>query len=479
LVGYQVQEVKNCQIFPLSSDFSHFFLDFWGVSLQEKIMPKSLSELISKYDVAVPRYTSYPTVPCWEDNVSQDFWSKSLAQQKDKPISLYIHLPFCEQLCTYCGCNKRITKNHQVELPYVHTLLQEWQMYLDIFQEKPILQEIHLGGGTPTFFSAKNLSFLMKNLLQNASLAPQAELSIEAHPNYTTFEQLATLYDLGFRRLSVGIQDFDEKVQFVINRLQSFEQTKSIFDAARKIGYHSINADIIYGLPLQTAQSIQKTIDLVKILAPERIAFYSYAHVPWKSPAQRRYTEADLPQAKEKRYLYELGRDLLKQAGYQDIGLDHFALPHDSLYQAAQTGTLHRNFMGYTTQKSPLLIGLGASAISDIGEAFMQNIKEVENYQQKISEGSFAIFKGHLLSQEDKIIQKNILDIMCRYATTLHNYIPEEAFADFIQEGLVEYSYPHLKVTERGKMFLRNIAAKIDARIQAQENSQHLFSKSI
>jgi len=479
LVGYQVQEVKNCQIFPLSSDFSHFFLDFWGVSLQEKIMPKSLSELISKYDVAVPRYTSYPTVPCWEDNVSQDFWSKSLAQQKDKPISLYIHLPFCEQLCTYCGCNKRITKNHQVELPYIHTLLQEWQMYLDRLPAKPTLQEIHLGGGTPTFFSSENLSFLIKNILHSAHLAPQAELSIEAHPNYTHTKQLETLYDLGFRRLSVGIQDFDEKVQFVINRLQSFEQTKSIFDAARKIGYHSINADIIYGLPLQTAQSIQKTIDLVKILAPERIAFYSYAHVPWKSPAQRRYTEADLPQAKEKRYLYELGRDLLKQAGYQDIGLDHFALPHDSLYQAAQTGTLHRNFMGYTTQKSPLLIGLGASAISDIGEAFMQNIKEVESYQQKITEGSFAIFKGHLLSEEDKVIQKNILDIMCRYATTLHNYIPEEAFADFIQEGLVEYSYPHLKVTERGKMFLRNIAAKIDARIQAQQNSQHLFSKSI
>jgi len=442
-------------------------------------MPKSLSELISKYDVAVPRYTSYPTVPCWEDNVSQDFWSKSLAQQKDKPISLYIHLPFCEQLCTYCGCNKRITKNHQVELPYIHTLLQEWQMYLDRLPAKPTLQEIHLGGGTPTFFSSENLSFLIKNILHSAHLAPQAELSIEAHPNYTHTKQLETLYDLGFRRLSVGIQDFDEKVQFVINRLQSFEQTKNIFDAARQIGYHSINADIIYGLPLQTAQSIQKTIDLVKILAPERIAFYSYAHVPWKSPAQRRYTEADLPQAKEKRYLYELGRDLLKEAGYQDIGLDHFALPHDSLYQAAQTGTLHRNFMGYTTQKSPLLIGLGASAISDIGEAFMQNIKEVESYQQKISEGSFAIFKGHLLSEEDKIIQKNILDIMCRYATTLHNYIPEEAFADFIQEGLVEYSYPHLKVTERGKMFLRNIAAKIDARIQAQENSQQLFSKSI
>lgn len=442
-------------------------------------MPESISALISKYDVAVPRYTSYPTVPFWEDNVSANFWSKSLAQQKGKPISLYIHLPFCEQLCTYCACNKRITKNHQVELPYIHTLLQEWQMYLDNFSKKPILQEIHLGGGTPTFFSSENLSFLIKNILNSANVAPEAELSVEVHPNYTSIEQLETLYQLGFRRLSVGIQDFDEQVQFVINRLQSFKQTKNIFDAARKIGYHSINADIIYGLPLQTAQSIRKTIELVKILAPERIAFYSYAHVPWKSPAQRRYTEADLPQAEEKRYLYELGRDLLKEAGYYDIGLDHFSLAQDSLYQAAKKGNLHRNFMGYTTQKSPLLIGLGASAISDIGEAFMQNTKEVESYQETIAEGSFAIFKGHILSEEDKIIQKNILDIMCRYVTQLQSYIPEETFADLIQDDLVEYTYPILQVTEKGKMFLRNIAARIDARMQKQSNTQTLFSKSI
>lgn len=442
-------------------------------------MPHSISELIRKYDVAVPRYTSYPTIPCWEDNVSQKIWIDSLRNQAGKAVSLYIHLPFCEQLCTYCGCNKRITKNHSVELPYIHTLLQEWQMYLDVLQEKPLMQEIHLGGGTPTFFSAENLFFLIQNILRTAELSPQAELSVEVHPNYTSTQQLETLYNLGFRRLSVGIQDFDEKVQFAINRLQSFEQTRKIFEVARQIGYTSINADLIYGLPLQTAASIRKTIEKVKILAPERIAFYSYAHVPWKSPAQRRYTEADLPQAEEKRQLYELGRTLLKEFGYEDIGLDHFSLPHDALFKASKTGTLHRNFMGYTTQKTALLIGLGASAISDTGAAFMQNTKEVEVYQEQIASGRFAIFKGHLLNSEDRIIQKNILDIMCRYTTRLQNYIPKEVFEDLEQEGLVQYNYPTLQVTETGKMFLRNIASKIDSRMNKQNNTQQLFSKAI
>ncbi|GAB4127517.1 MAG: oxygen-independent coproporphyrinogen III oxidase [Raineya sp.] len=442
-------------------------------------MPQNISELIRKYDVAVPRYTSYPTLPCWEDNVSQDAWIHSLQSKAGKAVSLYIHLPFCEQLCTYCGCNKRITKNHSVELPYIHTLLKEWQMYLDVLQVKPTLQEIHLGGGTPTFFSAENLSFLIQSILQTAELAPQAELSVEVHPNYTTTKQLEILFALGFRRLSVGIQDFDEKVQFVINRLQSFEQTKKIFDIARQIGYTSINADIIYGLPLQTATSIKRTIELVKILAPERIAFYSYAHVPWKSPSQRRYTEKDLPHAEAKRQLYELGRALLKEAGYKDIGLDHFALPQDALFRASQTGTLHRNFMGYTTQKSALLIGLGASAISDTGRAFIQNSKEIESYQEQIAAGNFAIFKSHWLSDEDQIIQKNILDIMCRYATQLQGYVPKEVFKDLEQEGLVQYQHPFLKVTEAGKMFLRNIASKIDTRIKQQNTSQQVFSKAI
>ncbi|MDX1904691.1 MAG: oxygen-independent coproporphyrinogen III oxidase [Thermonemataceae bacterium] len=446
---------------------------------------QNISTLIRKYDVAVPRYTSYPTVPCWEDNLREQSWKqsvkKSFEKSKKEGISLYIHLPFCESLCTYCGCNKRITKNHQVESPYIVTLLKEWQMYIDLFEEKPLIKEIHLGGGTPTFFSAQNLNYLIQQILQTAILSPEAELSVEVHPNYTKKEQLQTLFDLGFRRLSVGVQDFDEKVQFIINRPQSFEQTLTTFQQAREIGYTSINADIIYGLPFQTLASVRNTIELVKILKPERIAFYSYAHVPWKSPAQRRYTEKDLPKAEEKRELYELGRDLLKEAGYIDIGLDHFSLPEDSLYKASLTGTLHRNFMGYTTQDTSLLIGLGASSISDTGTAFMQNIREIEAYEADIHQGKFAIFKGHLLSEEDKIIRKHILDIMCRYESLLDLDIPANTFQELADDALVTYENKYLKVTDLGKMFLRNIAFQIDKRFQAQKNQeQHqMFSKSI
>ncbi|KOY87082.1 coproporphyrinogen III oxidase [bacterium 336/3] len=444
-----------------------------------------ISELISKYNVAVPRYTSYPTVPYWEDNLNQNTWINSIQNnfKKDEGISLYVHLPFCESLCTYCGCNKRITKNHAVELPYIETLLQEWQMYLALFPEKPIIKEIHLGGGTPTFFSAENLSYLILTILESVYLAPEAELSVEVHPNYTNSKQLQALYDVGFRRLSVGIQDFDEKVQFLINRPQSFKQTQTIFEEARKIGYTSINADIIYGLPAQSLQTIEKTIEYIKILKPERIAFYSYAHVPWKIPAQRRYTEDDLPQAQEKQALYELGRDLLKESGYVDIGLDHFSLPQDTLYQASLNGTLHRNFMGYTTQTGNLLIGLGASSISDTGDAFMQNIKEIEAYQKAIEQKQFAIFKGHLLTQEDKLIRQYILDIMCSYQTTFGKEMDEkeleEYLDDLIKNHLIVYKHPHLQVTDLGKMFLRNIALQIDKRYWAKQENAKVFSNAI
>jgi oxygen-independent coproporphyrinogen-3 oxidase len=442
------------------------------------------SALISKYDVAVPRYTSYPTVPCWQDNMNAISWKdavkNSFIKHKQQGISLYIHLPFCEKLCTYCGCNKRITKNHQVEIPYIQTLLKEWNMYLDLFEEKPFIQEIHLGGGTPSFFSAENLASLIKNILASSLITPETEMSIEVHPNYTSVEQLDVLYQLGFRRLSVGIQDFDEKVQYIINRPQTFEQTQYIIEQARKIGYTSINADIIYGLPLQTAESVRKTIELVNILMPERIAFYSYAHVPWKSPAQRRYTEADLPKSHEKRYLYELGRDLLKKAGYIDIGLDHFSLPSDTLAIAAQEGTLHRNFMGYTTQKGQLLIGLGASAISDTGDAFMQNEKGIEAYQEQIEKGNLALHKSHLLSEKDLQIRKHILDVMCRYATTFENdSIDDFYFDDLMADGLVIYQPPSLQVTELGKMFLRNIAFRIDQRRSSMQHTSEVFSKAI
>jgi oxygen-independent coproporphyrinogen-3 oxidase len=447
--------------------------------------------LLAKYDVPSPRYTSYPTVPYWDEKpLTQERWLQHVQQafrktNSSEGISLYLHLPFCENLCTYCGCNKRITKNHAVEEPYMRALLQEWDQYIATFGEKPRIAEMHLGGGTPTFFSAENLKLLLEAILEKAEVTPNAEFSVEVHPNATNAAQLQVLHDLGFRRLSVGIQDFDPYVQLVINRIQTFEQTKETFDTARAIGYTSINGDIIYGLPHQTADSIRNTIEKVKELRPERIAFYSYAHVPWKSKGQRRYTEADLPKPAEKRALYELGRNMLEEAGYIEIGLDHFALPEDDLYIAAQNGNLHRNFMGYTARHTELLIGLGASSISDTGTAFMQNIKEVEAYEAAVATGRLPLLKGHELTEDDMRIRKHILNLMCRLRTTW----TEAELPSFIDalirlqplkaDGLVEYSNCHVQVLEAGRPFLRNIAMCFDARLWDAKPTTPVFSRSV
>jgi oxygen-independent coproporphyrinogen-3 oxidase len=296
-----------------------------------------MKTLIEKYNVATPRYTSYPTVPYWDDNVPEAKQWQQLAKAtfdctNDKEgISLYIHLPFCESLCTYCGCNTRITVNHNVESPYITAILKEWDMYVSLFETKPKIKEIHLGGGTPTFFKPERLVHLIEGILSTSVLCDNAELSFEGHPNNTTIDHLKVLYNVGFRRVSLGIQDFDIKVQRIINRIQSYDSVKTVTENARKIGYTSINYDLIYGLPLQTEQSMNETIEKVIQLHPDRIAFYSYAHVPWIKPGQRKFTEADLPEGKVKRALYENGRKAFEEAGYFEIGMDHFGLSDDPL----------------------------------------------------------------------------------------------------------------------------------------------------
>lgn len=452
---------------------------------------KTFSELLTFYDVPTPRYTSYPTVPFWDNHsFSENQWKVEIIQAFEDnkgEISLYLHLPFCEALCTYCGCNKRITKNHAVETPYIESLLKEWEMYLAMFgNRKPILKDLHLGGGTPSFFSAENLQKLLSSILSKVELHAQHELSIEVHPNYTSFEQLQTLADLGFRRLSVGVQDFDPAVQFIINRIQTFEQTKEVIDNARNVGFTGINVDIIYGLPRQTLSSVEMTIDYVKLLNPDRIAFYSYAHVPWKSAGQRRYTEADLPSGVQKRALYEFGRKELLLHGFSEIGMDHFAKPDDELFVAEANGVLHRNFMGYTTTSSKLLLGLGVSSISDTWGGFMQNVKEVEEYQELLKNNQLPISKGHILTQEDKEIRQHILNLMCNHETDfdiLDKEFEEDAFdrlKEFVKNCLVEISNKKISVTETGKPFVRNIALCIDERYwQNSAPKQQLFSRSV
>lgn len=448
-------------------------------------------DLVTKYNKAVPRYTSYPTVPYWDNNLTEEKWidhiQKAFIKYNADGISLYIHLPYCESLCTYCACNTRITVNHKVELPYIESVLKEWQLYLNQFQGKPLIKEIHLGGGTPTFFSPENLTYLLSTILNTVEISKDYDFSFEGHPGNTTKEHLQALYDLGFKRVSFGIQDFDEKVQDTINRYQTFEEVKQVLDDARQIGYTSINFDLVYGLPYQTVESINDTITKIISLKPERIAFYSYAHVPWLKPGQRKYSEKDLPADSYKRSLYETGKKLFLSANYDDIGMDHFALPDDTLFDAAKKGTLHRNFMGYTTNTTKLLVALGCSSISDSWDAFAQNIKTVEEYQKVVNEGHFPIFKGHVLTDEDLIIRQHILNMMCKNETRWtddaqkFSSLPEalKQLKDLEKDGLATVKHEKLKVTETGKAFLRNICLCFDTRYWEKKPEAAIFSSSV
>lgn len=450
--------------------------------------------LIQKYNVPGPRYTSYPTVPYWDESgFSSDLWEKTLIKSFQESnisegISLYIHLPFCESLCTFCGCNKRITKRHDVEEPYIKALLKEWQLYCELLPEKPIIREIHLGGGTPTFFSSENLELLINGLFKNAVKAENYEFSFEGHPNNTTKTHLQKLYDLGFRRVSFGVQDYSEKVQKAINRIQPFHNVAKVTFWAKEIGYTSIGHDLIFGLPFQTLDDIIDTIDKTNSLQPDRLAFYSYAHVPWiKGNGQRGFKDEDLPKDEEKRELYEKGKKRLAENGYHEIGMDHFALKKDSMYQSFKEGKLHRNFMGYTSSKTQLMIGLGVSSISDSWYSFAQNVKTTEEYYDLLDNNKIPVFRGHILTQEDLIIRKHILNLMCKFETFWSNdsgyfsELPEvlEQLKEMESDELIKITSNALKVTDKGKPFVRNICMSFDLRLKRKIPQTQLFSMTV
>lgn len=447
-------------------------------------------DILKKYDVPVPRYTSYPTVPYWDNIVpSESEWLEKVngALARDKGMSLYLHLPFCESLCTYCGCNKHITKNHSVEKPYIESLLREWRMYAERFEVPPLLREIHLGGGTPTFFSPENLRYLLESIFETVERAPDFEGSFEAHPFGATAEHLKTLRALGFSRISVGVQDFDAEILRLIHRFQTAGQIERITGDARALDYESVNFDLIFGLPRQTEAHIFANAAQVHRLRPDRLAFYSYAHVPWLKKSQRAYDENDLPAGDAKRMLYERGRALLEADGYLEIGMDHFALPHDSLTKAMESGALQRNFMGYTTTSSTLLLGLGASSISDSGDAFCQNEKTVADYQQHIANGKLPLSKGHFLRASDLNLRRHIGNIMCHSHTSWNSTddapVDLGQILDRLQEpasdGLVELAPQKISVTPAGRAFLRNICLAFDERYWQRQPSGQLFSKSV
>lgn len=442
----------------------------------EKVLTQS--ELLRKYDVATPRYTSYPTVPCWEtSSFHSDRWQETVAStfeesNDDAGISLYIHLPFCERLCTYCACTTRITQNHKVEIPYIQAILKEWETYKRLFGRRPKVREIHLGGGTPTFFSPQNLQWLVSYLLEDVDVHPQYEFSFEGHPNNTTREHLSTLFELGFSRVSFGVQDLDERVQKTINRIQPFGNLQRVTNQARETGYESVSFDLVYGLPFQNPFTVSDTIDQVLLLKPDRLSFYSYAHVPWLKPGQRGYADADLPSGSLKRHLYEIGRYKLRKAEYEDIGMDHFALRHDALFKAHRSHKLHRNLMGYTTSNTDLLVGLGASAISDGKYAYAQNFKKVKDYVASVKETGLAIAKGHLMTEEDMLIRRCISEISCQGELSpelLHQVVSRPILDKLIemeQEGILYLYDGGLKVRTAGEPFIRNICSVFDKRLE-------------
>ncbi|MGB5701049.1 oxygen-independent coproporphyrinogen III oxidase [Muriicola sp.] len=453
-----------------------------------------MPNLIQKYNVQGPRYTSYPTVPYWDiKSFSGKNWKQSTQKSFEESnasegISLYIHLPYCESMCTFCGCHKRISKRHEVEMPYIKTVLKEWRLYCDIFSAKPIIKELHLGGGTPTFFAPEHLKMLIDGIFRHAEKADNHDFSFEGHPNNTTREHLQTLFDLGFRRVSYGVQDYSEKVQKAIHRIQPFENVKRVTEWSREIGYTSVGHDIIFGLPHQQIEDIRETIDRTSELRPDRLAFYSYAHVPWlKGNGQRGFKEEDLPGAEEKRHQYELGKELLTQAGYYEIGMDHFALRSDSLYKSFAARTMHRNFMGYTDSKTQLMVGLGASSISDSWYGFAQNVKSIEEYQHLVAHDIIPIYRGHLLSAEDLIIRRHILNLMCRMETSWEEeslkFNDLELVLDHLQEmeldGLVNTNNSKLFVTEAGRPFVRNVCMAFDLLMHRKAPEKRVFSMTI
>jgi oxygen-independent coproporphyrinogen-3 oxidase len=452
-----------------------------------------MNSLVDKYNIPGPRYTSYPTVPYWdESSFSAEQYKQTVIRSfnesnAEEGISIYIHLPFCEALCTFCACHKRITKQHSVEIPYLESVLKEWNLYLKLFSEKPKLKELHLGGGTPTFFSPANLKTLLEGIFETVEIAEHPEFSFEGHPNNTTKEHLQTLYDLGFRRVSFGVQDYDPKVQKAINRIQSYEKVKEVTEFAREIGYRGISHDLVFGLPHQNWEAMENTIRKTMELKPDRLAFYSYAHVPWvKGVGQRGFDENDLPSGEEKRKLYENGKKLLEELGYIEVGMDHFSLEHDDLYQSMQERKLHRNFMGYTSSKTQLMVGLGMSAISDSWYAFAQNVKTVEEYQIMVEKGEIPVVKGHILNEEDLSVRRHILNLMCQLQTefTEANSFAEldnalEMLSEMENDGLVEISEKQVKITEKGRVFTRNVAMVFDLRMMRNKPETRIFSMTI
>lgn len=450
--------------------------------------------LLEKYSVNVPRYTSYPTAPEWrEDFKTEDFLAANDLSNKNKtPISLYFHLPFCESQCYFCGCNVVISKKKSVVSPYLEHIKKEITSLGKLIDKNRVVEQIHLGGGTPTYFNSGELEELFSIIKDNFNISTSCETGVEIDPRVTTTEHLKTLAKLGFNRLSMGIQDFNTKVQETINRVQPFKETKEIFDHAKDLYFHSINVDLIYGLPFQTKESFKETIDLILKLNPDRIALFHYAHLPQMLNHQDKYIPKEaLPSPSEKIQIFQHAVKTLTENKYVFMGLDHFAKESDELSIARQNKTLHRNFQGYTTKAGCDLYGFGISSISNVQNTFSQNIKKLNPYYEAIDTNKMPIFRGFVLNKDDLLRKEVIMKILChgeivkseierKYSIDFDQYFEFELnkLLELEKDKLVIIS-KNITVTELGQFFLRNIACAFDYYLQRKNGKQKVYSKAI
>ncbi|MEJ0100433.1 MAG: oxygen-independent coproporphyrinogen III oxidase [Pseudomonadota bacterium] len=437
-------------------------------------------ELLARHGGPSPRYTSYPTVAHWGAAPSASQWlswlNAALAGD-DARAGIYVHVPFCQSLCTFCGCNMRLVRNHALAAPYVETLLKEYALYRAALSTHTLtLGELHLGGGSPTYLPASVLDRLLDGLLRDARISDGADFAIEADPRNTTREQLAVLRRHGFNRISIGVQDFDARVLEIVNRMQAEEDVRALVDAARTLGFGNISFDLIYGLPLQTLDSLATTFDVVARLRPERIAFLPYAHVPWIKPSQRRYNEADLPDTAQRHALFLLGRERLGAMGYVEIGIDQYALPADPLVAALAADRLSRNFMGFSASHTDALIGLGVSAIGDARAAYAQNEKNLQQYETRLAAGELPLQRGHVLSEEDAQIRAVLWTLLAGAPVQLDGAQRASAWWAEVQprleslaeDALLQLSADRIAVTETGRAFLRQIGLAFDRYLPPQ-----------
>lgn len=454
--------------------------------------------LLRQYDRPGPRYTSYPTAVEFNgtfDDAAYRGRLEAAASEEQEPLSLYVHLPFCQARCSYCGCMVIVTQKRDVAARYLDYLERELAMIAERLGGRRRVVQHHWGGGTPTYFDAAQLQRLDAAVARHFDLDADAEKAIEVDPRVTTPEQLIVLRSLGFNRLSFGVQDFTPEVQEAINRRQTEQQTWDLYDCARSLGFESINFDLIYGLPRQELDSFRLTLDSVVEMRPNRVAVYSYAHVPWLRPHQKQIDASELPDAALKIELIGAAIERLLAGGYIAIGMDHFALPDDELARAAAARRLHRNFMGYTTRTAPDMLGAGVSAIGDVRGAFAQNVKKLSEYYAAIDGGRFPIERGYTLSHDDLIRREVITDLMCnmyvdrtaieiRFEIDFQEYFAREltelaAPAGPIADGLLNVTPECLEVTPRGRLFVRNICMAFDRYLPARQEGRPVFSRTI